>query len=90
MRWWHRIGGRLVWAGLFVSSAMRAQSHNALNQAGLLVGRSNMIRLDAPEAASRIGTDDVGRALTEMPPVARSLAEASGHRISEMFLSENL
>lgn len=86
MRWWHRIGGRLVWAGLFVSSAMRAQSHNALGQAGLLIGRSNMVRLDAPEVANRIGMDDVGRALAEMPPVARSLVEASGHRISEIFL----
>ena len=89
LRWWHRIGGKLVWAGLFVSSAMRAQSHNALGQAGLMIGRSNMIRLDAPEVASRIGMDDVGRALAEMPPVARSLAEASGHTISEMFLQND-
>ena len=48
-----------------------------------------MIRLDAPEVASRIGMDDVGRALAEMPPVARSLAEASGHTISEMFLQND-
>lgn len=88
MKWWHRIGGRLVWACLFVTSAMRAQSHNALGQAGLLIGRSNMIRLDAPEVASRIGMDDVKRALTEMPPVARSLVEGAGHNISEMFLQE--
>lgn len=88
MRWWHRIGGRLVWAGLFVSSAMRAQSHNALGQAGLLIGRSNMIRLDAPEVASRIGMDDVSRALAEMPPVARSLVEGAGHRVAEMLLTD--
>lgn len=86
MRWWHRIGGRLAWAGLFVDSAMRAQSHNALGQAGLLIGRSNMIRLDAPEVAKRIDMDNVDRALAEMPPVARSLAEASGHQIFQMFL----
>lgn len=86
MRWWHRIGGKLIWANLFVASAMRAQSHNALGQAGLMIGRSNMVRLDAPEVAKRIGMDNVDRALAEMPPVARSLVEASGHRISQIFL----
>lgn len=86
MQWWHRIGGRLIWAKLFVDSVMRAQSHNALGQAGLLIGRSNIIRLDAPEVASRIGMDNVSQALVEMPPVARSLVEAAGHRINEMFL----
>ncbi|WP_412553201.1 CBASS cGAMP-activated phospholipase [Shimia sp. MIT1388] len=86
MRWWHRIGGRLVWASLFVSSATRAQSHNALGQAGLMIGRPNMVRLDAPEVAIRIGMDNVDRALAEMPPIARSLVEGAGHRINEMFL----
>ncbi len=89
MRWWHRIGGRLVWARLFASSAMRAQSHNALGQAGLLIGRSNMVRLDAAEVVSRIGMDDVGRALVEMPPVARSLVEGAGHRVSEMLFDHS-
>jgi len=88
MRWWHRVGGQLFWSKKFYASAMRAQSHNALGQAGLLIGRSNLVRLDAPEVASRIGMDDVDRALAEMPPVARTLAEASGHRISQMFLQD--
>ena len=86
MRWWHRIGGKLIWAERFVSSAMRAQSHNALGQAGLLIGRSNLVRLDAPEDARRIGMDDVGRALDRMPAVARSLVEGAGHRVAELFL----
>lgn len=86
MRWWHRIGGRLVWSGFFVSSAMWAQSHNALGQAGLLIGRTNMVRLDTPEVANRIGMDNVDRALVEMPPIARSLVEAAGHRIEQSFL----
>lgn len=86
MKWWQRVGGRLMWAKHFVTAAMRAQSHNALGQAGLLIGRSNLVRLDAPEVMSRIAMDDVDRALVEMPPIARSLVEASGHRISEMFL----
>ncbi|EEE36592.1 patatin [Rhodobacteraceae bacterium KLH11] len=90
MRWWHRIGGKLGWAGLFVSSAMRAQSHNALGQAGLLIGRSNMVRLDAPEVATRIGMDDVGQALVEMPSVARSLVEGASHRVEEVFLKSSV
>jgi len=51
-----------------------------------MVGRDNMVRLDAPEVGQRIAMDDVGRAVVEMPPVARSLAEASGHRIAELLL----
>lgn len=81
------MGGRLIWANKFVSSAMRAQSHNALGQAGLLNGRNNMVRLDAPEVATRIDMDNVDRALTEMPPIARSLVEGAGHRIAEVFLN---
>ena len=67
---------------------MRAQSHNALGQAGLLIGRSNLVRLDAPEVTKRISMDNVDRALIEMPPVARALAEASGHRMYQMFLHD--
>lgn len=88
MRWWHRIGGKIIWASTFVVSAMRAQSHNALGQAGLLIGRPNLVRIDAPEVAKRIGMDNVDRALVEMPPVARSLVEATGQRLSEVFLQD--
>jgi patatin-like phospholipase/acyl hydrolase len=88
MRWWHRIGGKFIWASAFVSSAMRAQSHNALGQAGLLIGRSNLVRLDAPEVSKRISMDNVDRAMAEMPPVAQVLTEASGHRIYQMFLHD--
>lgn len=86
MRWWHRIGGRLIWAEQFFKTAMRLQSQSAINQAGLLIGRSNMIRLDKPEVAKNIAMDDVKRAVAEIPPVARSLADSAGHRINEMFL----
>lgn len=88
MRWWHRIGGLLVWASHFPNAAMRAQSHNALGQAGLLIGRNNLIRLDAPEVSRRVAMDDVQSALIEMPPRARSLVDAGGHGIRDMFLTE--
>lgn len=86
MQWWHRIGGLFIWADQFFKTAMRLQSQSAINQAGLLIGRSNMIRLDKPEVAKNIAMDDVKRAVDEMPSVARSLADGAGHRINEMFL----
>ena len=87
MQWWHRIGGSLIWAKHFVQATMRAQSHNVLGQAGLLIGRPNLIRLDAPEVARRVAMDDVGRAVKEMPPIARSLVEVAGQRVQEIFLT---
>jgi hypothetical protein len=59
-----------------------------LGQAGLLIGRPNLVRIDAPEVAKRIGLDNVDRALVEMPAVARSLVEATGQRVSEVFLQD--
>lgn len=88
MRWWHRIGGKLIWAGMFVDSAMRAQSHNALGQAGLLIGRPNLVRLDAPEVTVRLDMDDVEGALSSMPAIARSLVEGAGHRVAEVFFGD--
>ena len=87
MRWWHRFGGQLVWANQFYLSAMRAQSHNALGQAGLLIGREHLVRLDAPEVSKRVAMDDVARAVSAMPPIARALVEAAGHRVEGMFLT---
>ena len=68
--------------------AVKAQSHNANGQAGLLVGKPNFLRLDAAEGSNPIEIDDVERACTELPTVARHVVEGSGHRIQEMFLQE--
>ena len=43
---------------------------------------------DVPESDTLIALDDVTRSLSELPLVARSLAEASGHMVFERFLSE--
>ena len=80
-------GGLLHWwPGVFFA-ALRAQSLNALGQAYLLVGKDHVMRLDAPPNSNPIGLDDYERARSELPHMARSLVEASGHRISEIFLS---
>jgi len=67
-------------------AAMRAQSLNALGQAYLLLGKPNVIRIDAPETPRRIQMDDYRRACGELPNLARSLVEACGGQIREMFL----
>ncbi|TGV22738.1 CBASS cGAMP-activated phospholipase [Mesorhizobium sp. M4B.F.Ca.ET.143.01.1.1] len=78
-------GGILQWRDIYFG-AMRAQSLNALGQAYLLVGKDNVMRIDAPEAPSPIALDDHRRARTELPAMARVLVEAAGHRIEQMFL----
>ena len=80
-------GGIISWRHA-IRAAMRAQSLNALGQAGLLIGKENLVRVDAPETPDPIGMDDYSRAKAELPAMARSLAEASGHHIEQMFLKE--
>jgi uncharacterized protein len=71
-----------------ITGAMRAQSLNALGQAYLLIGKDQVCRLDAPESAKPIGLDEYTRAKSELPGMARSLVEASGHRVAATFFSD--
>jgi hypothetical protein len=80
-------GGLFHWWNVYWA-AMRAQSLNALGQAYLLVGKDQVIRLDAPESENPIDLDDYLRAKTELPLMARSLVEAGGRDIAQMFLQE--
>lgn len=69
-------------------AAVKAQSHNANGQAGLLVGRGNFVRIDPSEGKYPIEMDDVQRACLELPEAARSHVEGSGRGVAEMFLDE--
>ena len=80
-------GGLLQWCNVF-SAAMRAQSLNALGQAYLLVGRENVVRVDAPEMPSPIALDDYTRAKGELPPLAKTLIDTAGHQIERLFLQD--
>lgn len=84
---WARIGGKLLWAGPFVSAAMAAQSHNALGQAGLLLGRDLITRIDGPETTELVDLTDVRRAVKELPGVARILVDAVGQQVADQFLT---
>ena len=80
-------GGIFQWRNVF-TAALRAQSLNALGQAYLLVGKDQVIRLDAPESPTPIAIDDYLRARDELPSMARSLVEAAGGGIRQQFLLE--
>lgn len=80
-------GGMLHWRNALFA-AMRAQSLNALGQAYLLVGKDQVLRVDAPEGPRPISLDDVERACEELPLMARSLVEASGESIHRQFLQQ--
>lgn len=80
-------GGFLHWWNV-IQAAMRAQSLNALGQAYLLVGKDQVLRLDAPAAGRPIALDDYVRAREELPGMARSLVEAAGREIERMFLHD--
>jgi len=75
-------------APMIFRAAAKAQSHNALGQAFLLVGKQNVIRIDPPESENPIALDDVGRAIKELPRLAHSHAEATGHYVNQIFLGD--
>jgi patatin-like phospholipase/acyl hydrolase len=78
-------GGLFQWRDV-IRAAMRAQSHNALGQAYLLLGKDRVMRIDAPESANPIALDDYTRAKEELPEMARSLVEAAAREVERVFL----
>lgn len=82
-------GGLIQWRNVF-DAAMRAQSLNALGQAYLLVGKDQVMRIDAPESPNRMAMDDYRRAREELPAMARSLVEGAGREICRIFLEKEV
>ncbi|AWI57262.1 CBASS cGAMP-activated phospholipase [Sinorhizobium fredii] len=78
-------GGIWHWKEI-ISSAMRLQSQNALGQAGLLIGRHHLLRVDGePMESYPIELDDYGRAVAELPAIAERLVEMHGERLAGFF-----
>jgi hypothetical protein len=69
---------------------MKAQSHNAIGQAGLLIGRDRLTRIDAPESTNPIALDDYLRAKVELPAMARVLVEGAGREIHRNLLLDEV
>lgn len=85
-----RAGGRLQWAKHFVDAALAAQSHNALGQAYLLLGRDHVTRLDGPETENPMEMDDVRRSIAELPGIADAVLEAGHKQVARVFLAESV
>lgn len=82
-----RMGGLLAWRDIMFA-AMRLQSHNVIGQAGLLVGRDQMVRIDTPASAHRIGLDDWDRAVGRLPAAAETALDNHGDGVASAFFRE--
>lgn len=81
-------GGVWHWREI-ITSAMHLQSQNAIGQAGLLIGRDQLLRLNAPSMPEHpIALDDFRRAHDELPPIAHRLVDEFGPTIQERFFRE--
>ena len=78
-------GGLWHWLEI-ISAAMRLQSQNALGQAGLLIGRDHLLRIDGPPMKTNpIRLDDLARAALELPPMAEQIVDANSGRLATFF-----
>ena len=82
-----RSAGLFHWRNVF-EFQMHLQSETAINQAGLLIGRKNITRLDRPEGSKPIELDDWGEASRLLPLEAKDLVRTNATRIVETFLTQ--
>ena len=78
--------GQFQWREI-IHVAMHYQSLTAVNQAGLLIGRDRVTRLDRPEGAEPVDLDDWEKARRLLPEEALAVAEQHADRISETFFT---
>ena len=77
--------GQYQWREI-IYVAMHYQSLTAVNQAGLLLGRDKVTRLDRPEKAEPIDLDDWAKARELLPDEALTVAQENAERITRTFL----
>ncbi len=77
--------GIVHWRGI-IDVAMQLQSATALNQAGLLIGRERVTRLDRPDGCESIDLDDWQKAKDCLPIEAREVARVSATHLAQIFL----
>ena len=81
-----RRSGMVHWRSV-IEVAMHLQSVTAVNQAGLLIGRDRVTRLDRPDGYDPISLDDWKKAKDMLPEEAREVAEQNAQRLLETFLT---
>ena len=83
--WQRYFGGILSWKKIY-EAEMHFQSQNAIGQAGLLIGRENILRITAPSTTDSIEMDDWKGAIKKLPEIAQKKVEECGDDIYDMFL----
>ncbi len=83
-------GGQMRWGGLLqwrnvIEAAMHLQSQNVLGQAGLLIGRDRLLRVNTAPSLESIALDDARRACTELPSQAKRLVEENAAHLEAFF-----
>ncbi|CAM9876458.1 unnamed protein product [Phaeothamnion confervicola] len=79
------LGGLIAWRDA-VFGSMDLQSLNVDGQAGLLIGRERLVRIDADPISPAIDLDNFARARDELPPLALQLVAKFGEQVREHFL----
>lgn len=79
------VGGLWHWREI-ISGAIRLQSQNAIGQAGLLIGRDQLVRIDSSDVT--MAMDDSVRAINELPNLARKLASEFYSSVTHFFDNE--
>ena len=79
--------GIVHWKNI-IDAAMYFQSVTAVNQAGLLIGRNQVTRLDRPDGSKPIDLDDWETAKELLPAEAEEVARDHSCRLAKTFLTE--
>ena len=79
--------GQYQWREI-IYVAMHYQSLNAVNQAGLLIGRDKVTRLDRAAGAEPMDLDDWARAREILPREGFAVAEENAGRITRTFFGD--
>lgn len=70
-----------------IDVAMNFQSVTAVNQAGLLIGRDRVTRLDRTDEREPIELDDWTKAKELLPREAQAIARRNADHLASTFLS---
>ena len=82
-----KTSGMAHWKNI-IDVAMYFQSVTAVNQAGLLIGRDRIARLDRPDGSRPIDLDDWKAAKELLPTEAQQIARENASHLATTFLAE--
>ncbi|MCY3545125.1 MAG: CBASS cGAMP-activated phospholipase [Chloroflexi bacterium] len=82
-----RKSGMVHWWGI-IDVAMHLQYVTAMDQAGLLIGRERLVRLDRPNGRETIRLDDWRKAKDLLPGEAEEVVRENARSLVETFLTQ--